>query len=70
MDHNADRATGLQHLAALAEDFDQDHDLRPEGVDQVRMMVDSIRHGQTPLLAPDVRSDASAEDRSLCWNAE
>ena len=47
-DHDADRTTGMQNLAVLAEDFDQRHDLRADRVDQVRMVVDSISHLMSP----------------------
>ena len=60
----------MQHLAALAEDFDQRYDLRSGRVDQVRMVVDSIRHDRTPLVALFVRPDAYDGHRSLWRNAE
>ena len=70
-DDHADRATGMQNLAVLAEDFDQRHDLRAERVDQVRMVVDSIGHIQTVFCWQKIKARAkdaksqSKKERSL-----
>jgi hypothetical protein len=65
--NDADRATRMQHRAALAEDGCQGHDLRAERVDEIRMVVDSIRHGDREFGVVNVRTIGRTWVSSVKW---